>query len=134
VNTYLETSAVLSWILEEPEGRNVERCLKPARVLATSELTLAECQRALRRLSALPNSPAQRRLDAFQLRWEHVPVQNKLLLQVGQAFPVEPVRTLDAIHLVTALALRPALPGLTVVSLDRRVRENAAVLGFRVLP
>ena len=57
-----------------------------------------------------------------------------LLAAVGQAFPMEPVRTLDAIHLVTALDLRATLSDLPVVSLDHRVRDNAKAFGFVVLP
>ena len=49
-------------------------------------------------------------------------------------FPKEPVRTLDAIHLCTAMRLRPDLPALTVLTLDVRVRENALALGFQVIP
>jgi hypothetical protein len=47
-------------------------------------------------------------------------------------FPSEPVRTLDAIHLASALFLRQAFPDLTVLSADDRVRANAAQLGFDV--
>jgi hypothetical protein len=61
-------------------------------------------------------------------------VHPALLAKVGDAFPVEPVRTLDAIHLLTAVEFRIALPGLQMISLVRRVRENAAALRFTVLP
>jgi hypothetical protein len=47
-----------------------------------------------------------------------------------EAFPIEPVRTLDAIHLASALFLRQALPDLAIVSADERVRMNARALGF----
>ena len=47
-------------------------------------------------------------------------------------FPVEPVRTLDAVHLATAelLGEPPAL--IVVVTRDIRVRENAQALGYAV--
>ncbi len=51
-----------------------------------------------------------------------------------QPFPVEPVRSLDAIHLSSALEARRALPGLHVLSLDDRVRQNALKPGFEVVP
>jgi len=44
------------------------------------------------------------------------------------------VRSLDAIHLASALSARPVLPEMRVLSLDTRVRENALKLGFEVLP
>jgi len=45
---------------------------------------------------------------------------------------VEPIRTLDALHLATAeeLAEPPAL--VTIVTRDARVRDNARALGYAV--
>ncbi|MBI3795873.1 MAG: hypothetical protein HY268_02755 [Deltaproteobacteria bacterium] len=48
--------------------------------------------------------------------------------------PLEPVRTLDAIHLASALFLRESFPDLLILSTDERVRHNALPLGFDVLP
>jgi hypothetical protein len=42
------------------------------------------------------------------------------------------VRTLDAIHLASALFLRQSFPDLEIVSADERVVANAALLGFAV--
>jgi uncharacterized protein with PIN domain len=134
LNIYLETSAVLSWVLQEPEAAAIEQALAPARGFFTSELTQAECLRALRRLGTPIDGIAQARLGAFRLKWDTVPVESRLLASLGQQFPVEPLRTLDAIHMVTALDLRLALLDLIVASLDRQVRENAQALGFTVVP
>ncbi|OGP87951.1 MAG: hypothetical protein A2156_01605 [Deltaproteobacteria bacterium RBG_16_48_10] len=49
-------------------------------------------------------------------------------------FPREPIRTMDALHLASALLLRSAISGLTMLSLDERIRTNALELGFAVLP
>lgn len=46
-------------------------------------------------------------------------------------FPVEPVRTLDAIHLASALFLRESFPELLILSTDERVRRNALPYRFR---
>jgi len=43
---------------------------------------------------------------------------------------VEPVRTLDAIHLATTLAFTRAFSDLEIVSFDRRLLENARALGI----
>jgi predicted nucleic acid-binding protein len=55
-----------------------------------------------------------------------------VLARVGRPFPVEPIHTLDAVHLATAeqLGEPPAL--VTVVTRDKRVRENALALGYAV--
>ena len=47
---------------------------------------------------------------------------------------VEPVRTLDALHLANALLLRQALPDLRILSTDDFVRSNGRGLGFEVFP
>jgi len=49
-------------------------------------------------------------------------------------FPGEPIRTLDAIHMASAIAARSALAGLELLSLDDRIRGEARRLGFRVGP
>ncbi len=51
-------------------------------------------------------------------------------IRAGEAFPVEPVRTLDAIHLATALQFARALPGLSVLTFDRRILANLEPLGL----
>lgn len=49
-------------------------------------------------------------------------------------FPVEPIRSLDAIHLASVRVLDDELGGLDVASCDDRVRQNATALGFAVIP
>ena len=45
-----------------------------------------------------------------------------------------PIRTLDAIHLATAVLARSLVPDLAVLSLDERIRGSAEQMGFQVLP
>lgn len=51
-----------------------------------------------------------------------------------RAFPVEPVGTLDAIHLASALIVRSTILSLGLLSLDDRIRHAGEQLGFRVQP
>ena len=46
----------------------------------------------------------------------------------------EPLRTLDALHLASALSARSSAPGLVFLTLDERLRKNAKLLGFGLLP
>jgi len=46
MNLYAETSAVLSWLLGEPDGEAVRGALMSADEVLVSELTLLECHRA----------------------------------------------------------------------------------------
>lgn len=57
----------------------------------------------------------------------------EILSRAGRAFPREPVRTLDAVHLATIEALGEAPPIVTVVTRDDRVAENARALGYMVV-
>jgi len=50
------------------------------------------------------------------------------------ALPAEPVRTLDAIHLASALAARSTVPSMELLSLDDHIRRAGKQLGFRLQP
>ena len=50
----------------------------------------------------------------------------------GRPFPIEPIRTLDAVHLATAELLDEAPQVVTIVTRDVRVRDNARALGYIV--
>jgi predicted nucleic acid-binding protein len=134
---YVETSALLRVILE---GDEAARHAILADVCYTSALTFAEARRAIRRaratgrLDASGAQNARRRLGEFESWSEVVSVSDEVLARSGEEFPVEPVRTLDAIHLSTLLLLAESLPDLDVASSDERVRENAKSLGFQILP
>ena len=132
MNVYLETSAVLSWMLEEPDCLRIENLLRVANLMLTSALTDAEIQRSMTRLGAGPEPRG--RWSVLQQSISRIPLSQDLLDKVGQEFPIEPVRTVDAIHLVCATEMRGRLPDLRILSLDRRVRDNAAALAFSVLP
>lgn len=47
-----------------------------------------------------------------------------------QRFPAEPVRTMDAVHLATALFLVPRVGPLAMLSTDVRIVKNAPLLGL----
>jgi hypothetical protein len=59
-------------------------------------------------------------------------VDHEVLARVARPFPVEPVRTLDAVHLATIERLDEPPMLVTVVTRDTRVRDNAAVVGYDV--
>jgi hypothetical protein len=67
-------------------------------------------------------------------RWAVLELSPQVASRAEQAFPVEPVQTIDAVHLASALLLRHSVPDLVVLSTDARVRENASQLGFELFP
>lgn len=137
---YAESSGVLAWLLGEPQGQAVRAILSSARQVLTSELTLVECDRALIRAEALDDiSPAKRGelaavLRAAAARWSVLKVDGEVVERARQPFPTEPIRTLDAIHLASALVARSAARDLAVLSLDDRIRAAGRLLGLDVLP
>jgi len=66
--------------------------------------------------------------------WRLMPISREIVNRARQPFPGEPIRSLDAIHLASALLAAGALPDVALLSLDRRVRATGARLGLRVLP
>lgn len=139
MTVYVESSAVLSWLLDEPRAAEVERLLGADDVI-TSELTLIECHRALHRLEAAggPGSQAvgsrRSRLVTAVGAWFVVPITGPVVDRARAPFPDDAIRSLDAIHLATVVVVGTAVGQLDVLSLDDRIRSNALALGFRVLP
>ena len=104
----------------------------------TSALTFAEAGRAIiraratGRLTAAQEQAAVRALRTFERRCFVVDVDRAVLARVRRPFPIEPIRTLDALHLATVELLGEAPQLVTVVTRDARVRENAEAFGFVV--
>lgn len=140
MNVYLESSAALRDLLDGDGAAEIRACLESASVVATSQLTLAEIARVLARLRVthpeLSRAVAVR--EAVWLAdselWVLHPVDDEVLGRCGRVLPHEPVRTLDAIHLVTLQRLAQVIPDLVMVSTDERVRANALAFGHQLLP
>ena len=140
MNLYAESSAVLTWLLNEPAASRVASELASADLVLTSELTPLECDRALVRLAVVDPAEAdhvprlQARLNQVLAHWVRLALDDFVLERARVSFPVEPIRTLDALHLAAAVKIRSSVPDLLMLSLDRRIRENASRLGFDLLP
>lgn len=132
---YLETSAVLrAALLNQSE---VVARMSTAAKWGTSALTLLECERTLiamrgaRRLTTPQRARAHAYLRDVVWRTEIAELDGWILERAGQPFPVEPVRSLDAIHLATVLRWAE-LGSVDVLTCDSRVMQNAKALGLRV--
>ena len=132
----MESSALVAALLEH-DASAMEPVSASVR-LATSALTLAETARAIvrarvaGRLTREQEQAAVKALRTFRRRCFVLDVDGRVLSRVGRRFPVEPIRTLDALHLATAELLDESPQLVTIVSRDARVRENALALGFAV--
>lgn len=140
MSVYAESSAVLAWLLDEEAAADVRRWLATAETVVASDLTLIECDRVLVRAAALGElteaDAADRRahLTTAAAHWHVLRIGPEIVARARQPFPGEPIRTLDAIHLASALAGRSAVAGLDLLSLDDRIRRTGARLGLRVRP
>jgi uncharacterized protein len=140
VNVYAESSAVLAWLLGEETGRSVREVLQHTELVMASDLTLVDCDRVLIRAVTTGEvdeaAAADRRghLNAAASHWHLWRVTPDIVERARHPFPAEPLRALDAIHLASALAVRSAVPGVELLTLDDRIRRAAKQLGFQVQP
>ena len=140
MNIYAESSAVLAWLLGEPNGRRVREVLRRAELVMASDLVLIECDRVLIRAVTLGEideaTAADRRahLNAAAAHWHLSRISLDIVERARHRFPAEPVRTLDAIHLASALVVRSAVSDVELLSLDDRIRRAGVQLGFRLRP
>ena len=134
--TYVETSALLAALLEQDAA--ARNALRGKRRRITSALTFAEASRALvrarvaQRLTPSEERAGLRWLQAFRRRCDVMAITDAVLTRAGRPFPVEPIRTLDALHLATAEFLGEPPQLVTIVTRDSRVIDNAKAMGYLV--
>jgi len=133
---YLESSAAVAWLFGESSASDVMRRMDEAEVVVTSKLTIVEVERAIQRaimLKLIKEASAQTLrglLARERKKWITMGLTESVLARAGSAFPIEPVKTLDAIHLATALAFAAEFPEIGMLVLDRRLSANATALGL----
>jgi uncharacterized protein len=123
---YLDTSAFVKLVRGEPETPTLQAFLRdrPAGPLVSSALLVVETRRAV--LREAPGELA--RADLLLTRIDQVDVTRSILEAAGR-LPDPALRSLDAIHLATALQLEGDLEAL--VTYDGRL---AAAAGRQKLP
>lgn len=133
---YAETSAVLAWLLGDESRLPARRGLDSADEIVTSVLTLLEAARGIRRaaserrVSALDASRLRGLLTRTTTAWQLLEITPDIRVRAADPFPIEPVRTLDALHLSTALHFARVFPGLPVLTFDERILANLEPLGL----
>jgi len=136
VIAYVDSSVVARFVLRQPD-RLVELTTFDQRF--TSQLTQLECLRALDRVRTddglKSDEVLARSLVLYQLLrgMRRVAVSRAALERGSASFPLA-VKSLDAVHLGTALHLRErAYPEMTFATHDRQQARLALLLGFRVI-
>ena len=122
--TFLDTSAIVKLVLHESESLALVEFLDGQTSVEASELSIAEVGRAVRRLA--PEFDESEVLDAVTLHR----VTADVLRRAARLQPAG-LRTLDAIHLATALSNGDG--DTQVVTYDERFAAAARAHGLRVV-
>ena len=121
---YLDSSAIVKLVAREPQSMALRRYLRRRRPLVSSGLARTEVLRAL-----LPaGAGALARGRGVLQRLDLVRVNDRILAAAGELHPPD-LRSLDAIHLATAVALGTDLT--VVITYDDRMTTAAKQLGIR---
>ena len=133
---YAETSAVLGWLLGEKGALKPAAVIDSADKVVTSALTVLEASRGLlravgqRRVTSAAAGSLKGLLAQAAAQWDLMEITAEIRARAAEPFPAEPVRTLDAIHLVTALEFAKIYPAVSILSSDSRILANLEPLGL----
>jgi uncharacterized protein len=122
---YLDSSALVKTIREEPESRALVTWLLGKERLVACELVRVEVVRAVRRSDQASAQRAREALSTLGM----IPV-DRTLYEVAADLGPPLLRTLDALHLAAALLVGASL--VAVVTYDARMADAARVLGLAV--
>ncbi|MDQ6893739.1 MAG: type II toxin-antitoxin system VapC family toxin [Acidobacteriota bacterium] len=125
---YLDSSAILKLVVDEPESAALLSVIESFPDRASSALARVEVHRAVRRSGGTRNEV--RRASEVLARIALISVDDDVLTRAAELEPGE-LRSLDAIHLATALSLGKQLGALAVY--DRRLAASAKRLRLRVV-
>ncbi len=135
MNVYLDSSVVLRVALGEPEAlRDWSSITDPV----SSELTRIECLRTIdrARIQRRLDEPAVSRVRADLLQmidtFTLIELDGAVKARAAEPFPTL-LRTLDAMHLASALLARERIEGLAFATHDRELGTAARSMGFEVL-
>jgi uncharacterized protein len=122
---FLDTSALVKLAVAEPESAALGDWLRHRERLVACELIRVEAVRAVR----LSNPAAVDRVRAAIATLTLIRLDDAIYEAAAELEPPL-LRSLDALHLASALSVQPDLGGL--VTYDRRMAEGAGALGLRV--
>ncbi len=121
---YVDASGLAKLVMAEPETASLSRFLATYS-MTVNDIGVTELLRAVLRWDEAMLPSARALLDRLTL----VHMTTALLHEAGTLLP-RTLRSLDAIHVASALALGGELD--VLVTYDRRMREAAELAGLRV--
>lgn len=124
---YLDSSAIVKLVVPESESEALRRQLAPTGDWISSALARVEVLRALGRRNL--TEEAVRDAERMLARIALVPLDDRVLGAASEVGPAS-LRSLDAIHLATALSLFSLD---AFVTYDQRLFAAASSAGFRTI-
>ncbi|HEV3311891.1 MAG TPA: type II toxin-antitoxin system VapC family toxin [Chloroflexota bacterium] len=122
---YVDSSAIIKLVVQEPESSALRAYLGRRKTLISNSIARTEVMRSVLAEGAASVARAAQVLSRIEL----LRMSDRVLAVAGGLLPLE-LRTLDAIHLASALELGEELG--RVVTYDVRMAVAARELGFRV--
>lgn len=141
MNVYVDTSAVLKLWIDEPQAEAVRLSLEDATQIASSALARVEASSMLARLvrerrvstahSGLMKAEAEFHFSRIRL----LEISGETLALAEQLCALHQLKSLDALHLATALILRAVEPVSWVfMTFDLKLSRAAAAEGLNIWP
>lgn len=122
---YLDSSAIVKLVAREPESDALRAYVAAHHARATSIVGVVEVTRVAQRRIPSAADEIATALDGIAV----LPLDVEIAMRAGRLDPPG-LRTLDAIHLASAIELSPDLDAL--VTYDVRLADAASVLGLPV--
>lgn len=133
---YIESSAILTWLFGEPKSNKVVSRLNTSGIVLSSVLSILETERTLLRAEhqqMITSADRQiiRGIFVSEISgWSFIEITSSIRMRAAQSFPIEPIRSLDAIHLATMLECLQLYPDIKILSFDNRIMNNITPLGL----
>ncbi len=124
---YLDTSAIVKLVIEEPDTAAVESAIAHCEAAFSSRLAVVECARAIARVST--RSALTTTAEVFEALVLHE--VNAAVLEKAATLTPSSLRSLDAIHLATALLLEQS--NLAFITYDDKLARAAEAQGLAVV-
>jgi len=125
VNWYLDSSAILKLIIQEPESDALDQMLGES--LTSSILSRIEIMRVIQRNHPDRLSLARAELGKINL----IPI-NEAVIRIAENFSeASTLRSLDAIHIASALLVQSSIEG--IITYDTTMVTAAKEFGLQVL-
>jgi predicted nucleic acid-binding protein len=135
--TYFDTGALIKLYVEEPGSQAVSTLVTETGAVATAKVAFVEVHAGLarrRRAGDLSVRGYERTCRQFEEQWRtyvRLDLRDDILVQARKLVQRHPLRSLDAIHLASALALRAALgQEVCFVAADGRLVQAAELERF----